>query len=232
MDAKLDAKGNAKRSMLIVDDEPVTGTLLQRIFTARGYSVRRAGDGFAALELIRESTPDVVISDLNMPGMSGFEFLSVLRRRLPRIYVIASSGAYPEDLAPPGIAADAFHAKGSGLAALLRLVENVPVSAPVPESPERANADAPIWIAAHEQTDYEPADHKPADHGPADHGGMGVAASGLLIGCPQCMRSFRLHVAAEIETAEVSCLYCRADITYALVPDSTTIAQRSTLLTQ
>ena len=80
--------------LLIVDDEPATRKLLSQIFGQMGHSVRTAQDGFSALEQIRESMPDVLLSDLHMPGMSGFELLSVVRRRLPGIYVIATSGAY------------------------------------------------------------------------------------------------------------------------------------------
>jgi DNA-binding NarL/FixJ family response regulator len=49
-----------------------------------------------------------------MPEMSGFEFLSVVRRRFPRISVIASSGAYGSRAVPMGVLADAFYAKGDG----------------------------------------------------------------------------------------------------------------------
>ena len=56
--------------------------------------MRSAEDGFSALEEIRRLTPDVLLSDLNMPHMSGFELLSVVRRRFPAIYAIAMSGAF------------------------------------------------------------------------------------------------------------------------------------------
>ena len=56
--------------------------------------------------------PDVILSDLNMPGMSGFEFLSVVRRRFPTVKVIAMSSAFAVDDIPPGVAADAFYQKG------------------------------------------------------------------------------------------------------------------------
>lgn len=83
-----------KAKMLIVEDEPTTRTLLTQIFTGLGHPVRAAEDGFSALEQIREDVPDILLSDLNMPRMSGFELLSVVRRRIPNIYVIATSGAF------------------------------------------------------------------------------------------------------------------------------------------
>jgi CheY-like chemotaxis protein len=84
----------AVRKLLIVEDEPLIRSTLSAIFVELGHEVDSAEDGFSALEKIRQSKPDIILSDLNMPGMSGFELLSVVRRRLPSIYVIATSGAY------------------------------------------------------------------------------------------------------------------------------------------
>src|ERR1700688_3375095 len=96
--------------LLIVDDEPSARMLLSHIFAELGHSVRSAEDGFSALFEIRQEIPDIILSDLNMPGMSGFEFLSVVRRRFPSIKVIAmSSAVFPVDGVPPGVAADAFY---------------------------------------------------------------------------------------------------------------------------
>ena len=100
-------------------------TTLSHIFTELGYSVRSAEDGFSALFEIRQEIPDVILSDLNMPGMSGFEFLSVVRRRFPGIHVIAMSGAFSGDGVQPGVAADAFYEKATGLGSLLQIVEAV-----------------------------------------------------------------------------------------------------------
>src|ERR1700731_3313212 len=115
----------AKIRLLIVDDEPSTRMLLSQIFTELGHSVRSAEDGFSALFEIRQEIPDVILSDLNMPGMSGFEFLSVVRRRFPGIHVIAMSGAFSGDGVQPGVAAAAFYEKATSLRSLLQIVEAV-----------------------------------------------------------------------------------------------------------
>ncbi len=107
--------------LLIVEDEADRRSLLSQIFTQRGFQVRAAEDGFAALRMIRSSMPDLLLSDLNMPGMSGFELLSVVRRRYPQICVIATSGAYCGPEVPAGIAADGFHEKATGMARLFEL---------------------------------------------------------------------------------------------------------------
>src|ERR1700747_2682690 len=95
---------HAQAKLLIVDDDPSLRMSLSHIFTEWGYSVRSAEDGFSALFEIRQEIPDIILSDLNMPGMSGFEFLSVVRRRFPEIHVIAMSGAFSGDGVPPGVA--------------------------------------------------------------------------------------------------------------------------------
>ena len=85
--------------------------------------MRSAEDGPSALLQIRREVPDIILSDLNMPRMSGFEFLSVVSRWFPTIRVIAMSGAFSGDDIPPGIAADAFYEKGPNLSPLLQIVQ-------------------------------------------------------------------------------------------------------------
>lgn len=100
--------------VVIAEDNPAILSTLGLILKQRGYSVRTASGGLAALALLQDRVPDVLLSDLNMPGMSGFELLSVVRGRFPSVFVIAMSGAYSGTAVPQGIAADAFCAKGSG----------------------------------------------------------------------------------------------------------------------
>src|SRR3954447_13182362 len=80
--------------ILLVDDEASILESTAKLLGAAGYDVRTAQHGFEALLQLKRETPDVIISDLNMPQMSGFEFLSVVRRRFPEIPVVAVSGAY------------------------------------------------------------------------------------------------------------------------------------------
>ena len=82
----------AKFHILIVDDEPNIRATLQLLLCQANYDVSTAEDGFDALLQLKVLTPDVIISDLSMPRMSGFEFLSVVRRRFPEIPVVAISG--------------------------------------------------------------------------------------------------------------------------------------------
>src|SRR5678816_91696 len=85
---------NPKNQILIVDDEQSIRATVEMLLVTQGYETSSAADGFDALLQMRGRVPKLVISDLNMPRMSGFEFLSVVRRRFPEIPVIAISGAY------------------------------------------------------------------------------------------------------------------------------------------
>lgn len=131
--------------LLIVDDEPAIRATLSSMFTTVGHSVRCAQDGFSALAALRAEIPDILLSDLNMPGMSGFEFLSVVRRRFPWIPVIAMSGAFSGEGVPLGVAADVFYQKGSGAGALLETVRGV--ARMQHSSVRHPLASAPIWIS-------------------------------------------------------------------------------------
>jgi CheY-like chemotaxis protein len=111
--------------ILVVDDDSDQLQLLSLVLLKLGYGVRLAEDGFSALSAMRTAVPDVLLSDLYMPGMSGFELLSVVRRRHPKIAVIAMSGAYSGSEVPVGVAADVFYEKATGLKDLLSRMEEM-----------------------------------------------------------------------------------------------------------
>jgi len=183
--------------IVVVDDNPVLLSVLSEIFQKCGHTVRAASDGFAALAEIRYRVPDILLSDLSMPRMSGFELLSVVRRRFPSIRVIAMSGAYSGGVAPPGIAADAFYAKGVGdVAQLIQIVSTV-----WRDETRLSRSATPIWIS-----DIS-----------ADHAGAPV----LFVCCPECLRPF-LHRVADLELShrEGQCPHCSIPVEIALVRQS------------
>jgi CheY-like chemotaxis protein len=98
--------------VLIVDDEENSRQLGKHILESQGYEVHCAGDGFEALTALKKSLPDVIISDLKMPNMNGFEFLSVVRQRFPAIPVVVISGEFSGVSVPESVLADAFFRKG------------------------------------------------------------------------------------------------------------------------
>jgi DNA-binding response OmpR family regulator len=68
--------------ILIVEDEPSLQETLAYNLQKQGYEVETAGDGFAALESARARTPDLVLLDLMLPGLDGFEVCKALRREM------------------------------------------------------------------------------------------------------------------------------------------------------
>jgi DNA-binding NarL/FixJ family response regulator len=112
-------------NVLIVDDDALLRMSLLQTLTHAGFKVRSVDGGHAALSEIARETPDLLLSDLNMPGLSGFELLSVVRRRFPEVHVIAMSGAYFGSGVPPGVLADAFYEKGRGVGSLMQMVSEV-----------------------------------------------------------------------------------------------------------
>ena len=65
--------------ILVVDDEPRNVKILQIQLQARGYAVLTAGDGAEALEVVRHETPDLILLDINMPRVDGYEVLAKVR---------------------------------------------------------------------------------------------------------------------------------------------------------
>ena len=67
------------QQVLLVDDEPLFLSMFATILERAGYTVQEASDGSQALRLISESAPDLIISDLMMPGLDGIELCEEIR---------------------------------------------------------------------------------------------------------------------------------------------------------
>jgi CheY-like chemotaxis protein len=174
--------------ILIVDDEPILLETAAMILGERGYQVHIAYDGFEALAALRKSLPDLLISDLSMPNMSGFELLSVVRRRFPQLPVIAMSGQY-EGTANTGLIADAFFSKGHYsheelFNKILELLDQAPIRANI-SKPDKA----PVWVPR-SSTGY------------------------FVVTCPNCLRSFSVEDKKEKEYRETQCVFCDSTVGY------------------
>jgi CheY-like chemotaxis protein len=167
--------------VLIVDDERRLRELGRLILESQGYEVLCAEDGFEGLAALKMSLPDMIISDLQMPNMNGFEFLSVVRRRFPLIPVIVISGEFSGVLVPDSVLADAFFPKGGYtppelFEKILALLHDLPKR-------DRAHksARAAVWVKN-------------------DKGSF-------VVTCPECFRTFPVaHVAGGVNQAE--CDFC------------------------
>ena len=68
-----------QRTVLVIDDDPVILRLLEVNFEMEGFAVRMAGDGMEGLDAARAERPDVIVSDVMMPRMTGLELLAGLK---------------------------------------------------------------------------------------------------------------------------------------------------------
>ena len=83
---------NSKPKILIVDDEQNIREMLKRHFSFLGYEVDERSDPQQALQLLDETRFEVVISDINMPKMSGIDFLKKVKREYPMTHFIMITG--------------------------------------------------------------------------------------------------------------------------------------------
>jgi CheY-like chemotaxis protein len=69
-----------KKHILVIDDEPTWLQITSHILRECGYTVRTAGSGADALEALGSFKPDLILSDVRMPGMNGFDLVDNLKR--------------------------------------------------------------------------------------------------------------------------------------------------------
>jgi CheY-like chemotaxis protein len=185
--------GNKKIRILVAEDDPSVLQTVSMMLKVSGYDVTTAADGFEALLHFQDQVPDLILSDLNMPAMSGFELLSVVRRRFPQVVAVATSGAYTSGSVPQGVIADAFYAKGrESSGKLLEIIAEALRTGPIGHQ----KATAPVWI---------PRNGK-------DHNGVPF----VVLTCTECLRSFPFTVKHE-PTAEILktlCIYCPHEVSY------------------
>lgn len=176
--------------ILIVDDEPTIREVGKMLLESRGYEVITAGDGFEGLLALKGSLPDIIISDLSMPNMSGFEFLSVVRRRFPTVPVIVISGEFTDMNCPESVLTDAYFAKGQYtpdalFRKILALLQELP-SRPRVGRPDKAA----VWVKN-------------------DRGMVAVT-------CTDCLRTF--PVAGTIQGVNnVACEFCPCTIRFEVI---------------
>jgi CheY-like chemotaxis protein len=154
--------------ILVVDDEPSIRESAKAILESQGYEVLTVADGLDALHALSKSLPDVILSDLNMPRMPGFELLAIVRKRFPHIATILMSGEYIAGANPTGILADAFLQKGHHtIKGLLQEISKLLAASPIRAEREKSDI-APLFV-------------------PRDNAGY------LIITCPKCLRPNKLE---------------------------------------
>lgn len=181
--------------IVIAEDEPSIRAAMSLSLAEAGYIVRLAEDGISALCEIRRETPEILLSDLNMPGMSGRDLLSVVRQRFPAIRTIAMSGAFSGDEVPLGIAADAFYEKGTGEETLLQAIRSLLQT----EWRVLRSSNITVSLSTHR------------------NGHSSSSEASLAVACPECQRSSPLVLDESGELArEMECAFCCCPIRYAV----------------
>src|SRR5437867_683913 len=120
----------SEATLLIVDDEPELKQLVARIFEKRGYTVHTAGDGAEALSQVAATSPDLIILDLNLPKIEGWEVCRRLKsnpatNKIPIIMLTAAHANVDDAQIGLGLGADEYVAKPFVKAVMLHNVERL-----------------------------------------------------------------------------------------------------------
>jgi CheY-like chemotaxis protein len=83
-----------RRTILVVDDDAAVRRLLHKMLDDAGYYVVEAEHGDAAIEVLRRTTVDVMLTDLVMPEKEGLETIGEVRKSYPKVKIISMSGAF------------------------------------------------------------------------------------------------------------------------------------------
>lgn len=86
------------KRILVVEDTPINMYVLQRVLHNEGFEVVEAKDGREAITKAEKERPDLVLMDMRLPGISGYEAVSILHQKIPTLPIIAvTADALPGD---------------------------------------------------------------------------------------------------------------------------------------
>jgi CheY-like chemotaxis protein len=183
-------RGVSANSVLLVDDDPTIREILSMELAEAGFKAQHAEDGIDGLVKLRDELPKVIISDLQMPRMSGIEFIWVVRRRFPSIPVIVLSGSIPAGL-PAEIKPDRWFEKNARqFPELLRAVQDL-----ARKAPDRADVPQVISIPVRTRPD---------------------GAGYFVLTCTECLRLFQVASTPENKAVEQTavCVHCEARVPF------------------
>ena len=177
-------------SVLLVDDDPTIRNFLSSQLEKAGFKAQQAEDGIDGLVKLRDKLPKVIISDLQMPRMSGFEFISVVRRRFPSIPVIVLSGSIQRELPAEARPDRWFRKSVQQVPELLQAVHDLARKTP-------DCADLPQVISTPVRTRPDGAGY-------------------FVLTCTDCLRSFQVTSTPENKTVERTavCVHCEARVPF------------------
>jgi CheY-like chemotaxis protein len=182
--------GICASSVLLVDDDPSIRSLLSRHLEKAGFQAREAEDGIDGLVKLRDNLPAVIISDLEMPRMTGIEFMSVVRRRFPSIWIIAYSGSIQGEF-PAEAKPDLWFEKSpQQIPELLQAVHAL-----AGKTPDHADFPQVINTPVRKRPD---------------------GAGYFVLTCTECLRLFQVMSTPEDKTVERTavCVHCEARVPF------------------
>jgi CheY-like chemotaxis protein len=177
-------------SVLLVDDDPSVRELLSMQLESAGFEARQAEDGIDGLMKLRDMLPKVIISDIQMPRMSGIEFISVVRQRFPTIPVIILSGSIPRELPADIEPVRCFEKSAQQIPQLLQAVHDL-----ARETPDHARVPQVVSIPVRTQP-----------------GGAGY----FVLTCTDCLRLFQVASTPGNKAVEQTaiCVHCEARVPF------------------
>jgi CheY-like chemotaxis protein len=181
---------NFANRVLLVDDDPSIRELLSSRLEAAGFEARQAEDGIDGLAKLRNELPKAIISDIQMPRMSGIEFVAVVRHRFPSIPVIILSGSSPVEL-PTEAEPDAWFEKGSlQIGEFLQTIDDL-----IRKTPERANVPQVVSAPVRTRPGF---------------------AGYFILTCTECLRTFRATSTPGNKAVERTavCTHCEAHVPF------------------
>ncbi|HEX6748529.1 MAG TPA: response regulator [Longimicrobium sp.] len=122
------AADESKGTILVVDDNPDNVEILRAFLESRGYAVTLASDGRAALARMEQVRPDLVLLDVMMPGMDGWQVCRTIKNHpelgaTTRVVMVTAKGAYEDKFEGLRSGADDYVVKPVDFKDLLEKVE-------------------------------------------------------------------------------------------------------------
>ncbi len=129
-------------SLLLADDDPTHLDFVRQTLTPLGFAIFTAQDGFGALALAAEMTPDVALLDISMPGMDGWQTAAALRKTHPgmKIMMVSANAHDFQTFDRDGLLHDAFLMKPFDLQRMLGHLQSLCGLNWIYEAPERGNS--------------------------------------------------------------------------------------------
>ncbi len=129
-----------KATLLCIDDYEPSLASRREYFEACNFEVLTATDGAKGLQVLEQKPVDLVILDYSMPGLSGPETASAIRREHPQLPIVMVSGLPAETMDLPTGLVDATYVKGQRMSELRKMVEAL-IARPAPSPLARVNQD-------------------------------------------------------------------------------------------